>query len=151
MKLFTIMILITFLVPFIMVAAAMNDKPIVGILTLIIWFGLILIYNTQKPDSAVNFKISLPDNHSVEIRLPDTPYGIITDIEAIKNDDTVKNNYTVIQENDDQKFPCIVAYNNDTKELFVIYKIVYSDEQKCLCLMPLYEANGKDIVKYTGK
>lgn len=151
MKLFTIMILITFLVPFIMVAAAMNDKPIVGILTLIIWLGLILIYSTQKPDSAVSFKISLPDNHSVEIRLPDTPYGIITDIDAIKNDDTVKNNYTVIKENDNQKFPCIVAYNNDTKELFVIYKIAYSDEQKCLCLMPLYETNGKDIVKYTGE
>lgn len=151
MKLFTIMICLSVLVAFIMAVAAVNDKPIVGILTLIIWFGLILIYSTQKPDSAVSLKISLPDNHSVEIRLPDTPYGIITDIDTIKNDDTIKNNYTVIQENDDQKFPCVVAYNNDTKELFVIYKISYSDEQKCLCLMPLYETNGKDIVKYTGE
>lgn len=145
------MICLSVLVAFIMAAAAMNNKPIVGILTFIIWFGLILIYNIQKPDSTVSLEISLPDNHSVEIRLPDTPYGIITDIDAIKNDDTVKNDYTIIKGNDDQKFPYVVAYNNDTKELFVIYKISYSDEQKCLCLMPLYEANGKDIVKYTGE
>ena len=132
----------TFLAVSIMVTAALNDKATVAILTFIIWFGLILIYSIQKPDSTVSLEISLPDN---------TPYGIITDIDAIKNDDTVKNNYTVIKENDNQKFPCIVAYNNDTKELFVIYKISYSNEQKCLCLMPLYEANGKDIVKYTGE
>lgn len=151
MELLIIMICLSVLVAFIMAAAALNDKATVAILTFIIWFGLILIYSIQKPDSTVSLEISLPDNHSVEIRLPDTPYGIITDIDAIKNDDTVKNNYTVIKENDNQKFPCIVAYNNDTKELFVIYKISYSDEQKCLCLMPLYEANGKDIVKYTGE
>ena len=56
----------TFLAVSIMVTAALNDKATVAILTFIIWFGLILIYSIQKPDSTVSLEISLPDNHSVE-------------------------------------------------------------------------------------
>ena len=96
-------------------------------------------------NNKVDISISLPNDQTYEIKLPGIPQ-YLDDLESIISDDVVIANYSIIEENTDP-FAYVIAYNNNTKEIYMITK--YKEEgNSSLVLHPLYKADGKSIIKY---